>query len=152
MEIVRLEQVTKVYRRGRVAVRALDGVDLAVAPGEFVAIMGPSGSGKSTLLHVMGTLDRPDGGRVWIRGEAVEGFDDGRLSEMRRREIGFVFQFFNLLPTLTAEENVALPFLLAGGPLGRVRERVSARRKRSGFPGMTAGRIFRLTAKRNPAP
>jgi putative ABC transport system ATP-binding protein len=97
-------------------VRALARVSLVVARGEFISVTGPSGSGKSTLLHIMGGLDRADGGEVWVDGQRLAGLDDDAVTLLRRRRIGFVFQFFNLLPTLTAAENVALPLLLDGVP------------------------------------
>jgi putative ABC transport system ATP-binding protein len=116
----------KSYRTADTAVRALDGVDIAVARGEFVAIMGPSGSGKSTLLHVLGALDSPDAGEVAIAGRSLANMTRDDLALVRRREVGFVFQFFNLVPVLTLEENVALPASLdgrrRGDPHGRVDE------------------------------
>jgi putative ABC transport system ATP-binding protein len=102
------------FGEGRVEVRALRGVDLAVADGEFLAIMGPSGSGKSTLLHILGGLDRPSAGSVTLDGRRYDDLDDRALTRLRGEVFGFVFQFFNLLPTLTAAENVVLPALVAG--------------------------------------
>jgi putative ABC transport system ATP-binding protein len=101
------------YGKGSTAVRALDGVDLTIGEGEMVAIMGASGSGKSTLLHVVGALESPTSGTVSVGGRHYEGLDDKALTELRRDHIGFVFQFFNLLPSLTAEENVTLPAVIA---------------------------------------
>jgi putative ABC transport system ATP-binding protein len=115
-DVLRLVEVVKTYAQGDAPVRALAGISLDVARGEFVSVMGPSGSGKSTLLHVMGGLDRADGGDVWVDGQRLADLDDDAVTLLRRREIGFVFQFFNLLPTLTARENVALPLLLDGVP------------------------------------
>jgi putative ABC transport system ATP-binding protein len=112
--MMELADVTKVYRQGRRTVEAVRGVSLRVAAGEFVAIMGPSGSGKSTLLHLLGALDTPTTGRVLFHGRDVERMSDRQRSLLRRERIGFVFQAFNLLPTLTAAENVALPLLLGG--------------------------------------
>src|SRR5204863_8399533 len=106
--------LTKVYGAGETAVRALDGVNLAVGRGEMVAIMGPSGSGKSTLLHMLGALDTPSSGEILLAGQRYDGLDDAGLTRLRRDKIGFVFQFFNLLPSLSAEENVLLPALIAG--------------------------------------
>ena len=103
----------KVYGEGDTRVVALDGVTLAVAPGEFVAIMGPSGSGKSTLLHILGALESPTSGSVTVAGERYDGLDEKGLTRVRRERLGFVFQFFNLLPSLTAVENVLLPALIA---------------------------------------
>jgi len=112
--LLRLEGVTKVYRLGEVEVPALRGVDLLLERGDFIAIMGPSGSGKSTLLHIAGLLDRPTSGRVLWDGEDVTSFRPARLAELRGRRIGFVFQTFNLMPTLTALENVELPLVFQG--------------------------------------
>ena len=106
--------VVKRYQEGSVQVEALSGVNLQVAEGEFLAIMGPSGSGKSTLLHILGALDRPSQGSVTIHGRRYDNLDDRELTRLRGEVFGFVFQFFNLLPTLTAAENVLLPALVAG--------------------------------------
>jgi putative ABC transport system ATP-binding protein len=106
--------LVKVFGQGPTAVQALRGVDLAVAEGELLAIMGPSGSGKSTLLHVLGALDRPTSGTVAIRGRRYDDLGDRELTRLRGDVFGFVFQFFNLLPTLTAAENVLLPALVTG--------------------------------------
>ena len=114
MSAVEAGGLTKVYRQGETDVHALRGVDLTVERGSFVAVMGPSGSGKSTLLHLIGALDTPTSGSLAIGGRSLEGLDDRALTELRRDRIGFVFQFFNLLPTLSAQENVALPALIAG--------------------------------------
>src|SRR5260370_40298339 len=113
MEVV---EVTKHYPQGRRIVKALQGVSLRIEAGEFVSIMGPSGSGKSTLMHLFGALDTPTTGQVFFQGRDVNLMSDKEMSTLRRSQIGFVFQFFNLLPTLTAVENVALPLLLAGPP------------------------------------
>lgn len=99
---------------GEAQVRALDGIDLTVTEGEFLAVMGPSGSGKSTLMNILGCLDTPTAGSYWLRGKEVSRFDDDRLSAIRNREIGFIFQTFNLLPRLTALENVEIPMLYNG--------------------------------------
>ena len=104
----------KVYGEGATAVRALKDVSLAFPNGEFAAIMGPSGSGKSTLLHILGALDKPTSGRVVVGGKDLSGLSDRGLTLLRRERMGFVFQFFNLIPTLSAEENVLLPVLIAG--------------------------------------
>src|SRR5436190_17947209 len=121
-----VRDVTKSYRQGEAEVKALAGVTLDVAAGEFVAIVGPSGSGKSTLLHLMGGLDAPTSGDVLIDGASIARMSDDEVTIFRRRAIGFVFQFFNLLPTLSAEENVALPLLLDGKRPRDVRDRVGA--------------------------
>src|SRR5262245_38776511 len=114
--MLELRGVTKVHRQGDREVHSLRGVDLRVVDGEFVSIMGPSGSGKSTLMHLLGGLDTPTSGQVLFRGVDLETLSDRARSVLRRESIGFVFQFFNLLPTLTAAENVTLPLLLAGKP------------------------------------
>src|SRR5919201_2541501 len=114
MTILQAENLTKVYGTGPAAVTALDHVNLSIEPGEFVAIMGPSGCGKSTLLHLLGGLDRPTEGRVLLDGADLGALDDTKLTIQRRKKIGFVFQFFNLIPVLTALENVALPLVLDG--------------------------------------
>ena len=112
-EIIRLERVVKEFRRGDTSVRAVDGVSLTVGRGEFVAIMGKSGSGKSTLLHLMSGLQQATEGSVRLLGRELSQLKDDDLTLLRRTHVGFIFQFFNLLPTLTALENVALPLLLA---------------------------------------
>ncbi len=114
MPILRAEDLTKRFGDGSAAVTALDRVNLSVQPSEFVAIMGPSGCGKSTLLHLLGGLDCPTSGKVLLEGTDLSSLDDAALSLLRRRKIGFVFQFFNLIPVLSAEENVALPLMLDG--------------------------------------
>ncbi|MGV9680820.1 ABC transporter ATP-binding protein [Nocardia sp. NPDC003482] len=115
--MLELRGVVREYRVGGQRVRALDGIDLSIEAGEFTAIVGPSGSGKSTLLHLLGALDSPDSGSITFRGEEIGGLGDDRQSEFRRHRVGFVFQFFNLLPTLSAWENVAIPKLLDGKSL-----------------------------------
>jgi putative ABC transport system ATP-binding protein len=112
--LVTARDLTRRYGEGEWAVDALRGVSVAVEEGELVAVMGSSGSGKSTLMHILAGLDRPTSGEVWIAGEAVAKLGDTQLTKLRRRHIGFVFQFFNLLPMLTAEENIVLPLQLAG--------------------------------------
>ena len=112
--MLRIDGVTKVYGSGEAAVNALDGVWLGVAKGSFTAIMGPSGSGKTTLLQVMAGLDRPTQGKVFIGNDEVSAMNEGQLTELRRHKIGFIFQAHNLLPTLSAEENILLPLIIAG--------------------------------------
>ena len=124
-EIIRLEDICRIYRVGSQEVRALDGVSLSVYKNEYVAIMGPSGSGKSTLMNILGCLDSPDSGRYVLNGVDVSEMDDGELADARNREIGFVFQSFNLLPRYNALENVALPMVYAGVPAGERREKAA---------------------------
>ena len=120
-EVIRLEDICRIYRVGSQEVRALDGVSLSVSRNEYVAIMGPSGSGKSTLMNILGCLDSPDSGRYILNGTDVSEMDDGEMADVRNREIGFVFQSFNLLPRYNALENVALPMVYAGVPAGERR-------------------------------
>lgn len=114
MSTISTNNLTKIYGSGDTAVTALDHVSITVEPGQFVAVMGPSGCGKSTLLHLLGGLDRPTEGTVSIEDIAIAGMSDDRLTELRRRKIGFVFQFYNLIPVMTAVENAALPVTLDG--------------------------------------
>ena len=121
--VLEAKDLAKVYGEGTTAVRALDGASIELRQGEIVAIMGPSGSGKSTMLHLLGALETPSSGQVSLGGERYDGLDDAGLTRIRRDRIGFVFQFFNLLPSLTAEENVLLPALIAGEAGDRERSR-----------------------------
>lgn len=114
---IRLEQVSKVFQQGAQTIRAVDQVSLSIPTGEFLAVTGASGSGKSTLLHLIAGLETPSSGTVTVMGAALATLSDAQLSTLRLQTIGFVFQFFNLLPALTAQENVALPLLLAGRPV-----------------------------------
>ena len=123
-EALEVRKVVKSYHLGKRTVQALRGVSLKVRQGERIAIMGPSGSGKSTLLHLLGGLDTPTQGEALLEGRPVTAMSDTELTLFRRRRLGFVFQFFNLLPTLTAQENVALPLLLDGASLNTVQAKV----------------------------
>ncbi|WP_442602463.1 ABC transporter ATP-binding protein [Paenibacillus sp. KN14-4R] len=112
MEILKIEHLSKIYGTGESAVKALDDVSFSVQKGEFVAIIGPSGSGKSTLLHMLGGVDRPTGGRVYVQDTDMYALNETQLAIFRRRQIGLIYQFFNLIPVLTVEENITLPLLL----------------------------------------
>ncbi|MBR1386224.1 MAG: ABC transporter ATP-binding protein [Bacilli bacterium] len=114
MEIVRVENLTKVYGKGNTKVVALDNVSFSVNQGEFVAIVGASGSGKSTLLHLIGGVDRPTSGKVFVGGKNIYDLDDDKLAIFRRREVGLIYQFYNLIPILNVEENITLPLDLDG--------------------------------------
>ena len=138
--LLRAAGLTKTYRADGVAAQALRGVDLAVAPGEFVAIMGPSGCGKSTLLHLLGGLDRPTAGEIHLAGRRLDGLSERQWAILRRREIGFVFQAFNLIGNLTVADNVELPALLAGLSGGEARRRREALLEELGI-AETAGRV-----------
>ena len=124
MEILKVENLTKVYGKGENEVRALNGVSFSVEKGDFVAIIGPSGSGKSTLLHTLGGVDRPTGGKVLVNGQDVYSRSDEQIAVFRRREVGLIYQFYNLIPVLNVEENMSLPVLLDGrnGNRDRLRE------------------------------
>ena len=121
MEILKIENLTKLYGAGENTVRALDNVSFTVAKGEFVAIIGPSGSGKSTLLHILGGVDRPTAGRVYLNGCDVYAQNEEQLAIFRRRQVGLIYQFYNLIPVLNVEENITLPVLLDGGKINKGR-------------------------------
>ena len=114
MEILRVENLTKVYGNGENEVRALDGVSFSVEKGAFVAVIGPSGSGKSTLLHILGGVDRPTGGKVFMDGKDVYAQNEEQLAIFRRRQVGLIYQFYNLIPVLNVTENITLPVLMDG--------------------------------------
>ena len=134
--IVRLEHVTKNYGKDGVVTRALQGIDLAIEPGEFTAIVGPSGSGKSTLLNIIGGLDRPTGGSVEVDGRPLGALSDTELGLLRRDRIGFIFQNYNLLPVLTALENAEYVLMLQGTPTAKRRARVLATLAKVGLEGL----------------
>ena len=121
MEILRVSRLTKIYGSGDKEVRALNNVSFSVEKGEFLAIIGPSGSGKSTLLHILGGVDRPTSGHVWLNGVDVYAQNDEQLAIFRRRQVGLIYQFYNLIPVLTVEENITLPVLMDGRKVNRAR-------------------------------
>jgi len=125
MALIQVSNLTKIYGKGETALVALDHVNLEVEAGQFVAVMGPSGCGKSTLLHLLGGLDRPTEGSVSIDGERLDQLSDDKLTVLRRRKIGFIFQFYNLIPILSALENAALPMTLDGGKVGEAEEKAA---------------------------
>jgi putative ABC transport system ATP-binding protein len=131
--LIRLEQVTRVYPRGGADVRAIDGITLTIPTGEFVALMGPSGCGKTTLINLIGAIDRPTSGGVWLDEERLDLLSDDRLTRLRRTDIGIVYQFFNLLPTLSASENIGLPLLLYGLPAREIAARVARQLEQVGL-------------------
>jgi putative ABC transport system ATP-binding protein len=154
--MIRCTEVRKIYRLGETEIGALRGISLDVARGAFVAIMGQSGSGKSTLLHLVGGLDRPTDGELLVDGRLIAQMSDDQLTSFRRLKIGFVFQFFNLLPSLTAAENVALPLVLGGVGKAEAADRVSAilarvglERRREHLPEqLSGGEIQRVAIAR----
>src|SRR5262249_38724596 len=124
--MIELRQVTRTYLHGMKEIQALHGVTLLIKAGEFLSIMGPSGSGKSTLLNLIGGLDQPSSGEIFLDDRPLHGISDDELTLIRRRRVGFIFQFFNLLPILTAAENVGLPLLLEGIPFSKVKPQAEA--------------------------
>ena len=143
--VVRTVGLTRRYKMGDTFVDALRDVDLTIARGEFVALVGPSGSGKSTVLNLIGGLDRPTSGQVWINGTELSASDERTLTRHRRQQVGFVFQSFNLLPRLTAEENVALPLMFNGVPEKERRARARALLERVGLGPRLAHRPTQLS-------
>ena len=144
MAFLQVEQLTRVYGSGDAAVRALDGVSLTVERGEFVAVMGASGSGKSTLLHLLGGVDKPTSGRITLDGVSLYDQKEEELTVFRRRQIGLVYQFYNLVPLLTVEENLTLPLLLDGRTADPARvldllARLGLESKRRAFPAQLSG-------------
>ena len=121
MEILKVENLSKIYGSGAREVRALDGVSFSVEKGQFLAIIGPSGSGKSTLLHILGGVDRPTSGKVYLEGQDVFAQDEDHLAVFRRRQVGLIYQFYNLIPVLNVTENITLPVLLDGRKVDRNR-------------------------------
>lgn len=121
MEVLKADHLSKIYGSGENEVRALDDVSFYIQQGEFVAIIGPSGSGKSTLLHILGGVDRPTSGKVYLDGKDIYGQNEEQLAIFRRREVGLVYQFYNLIPVLDVEENITLPVLMDGRPVNKER-------------------------------
>jgi putative ABC transport system ATP-binding protein len=146
MPLIQTENLTKVYGKGDTAVVALDHVNMSVNPGELVAVMGPSGCGKSTLLHLLGGLDRPTEGRVMIDGTSLSTLSDNALTQIRRRKIGFVFQFFNLIPILSSVENAALPLLLDGKNSAQAKQKAIEWLQRVGLGARLDSRPDQLSA------
>ncbi len=146
MALIQTENLTKVYGKGDAAVIALDHVTMSVNPGEFVAVMGPSGCGKSTLLHLMGGLDRPTEGSVTIDSSPLSTLSDDALTQIRRRKIGFVFQFFNLIPILPSVDNAALPLLLDGKNSAEARQKAIEWLQKVGLSARLNNRPDQLSA------
>ena len=144
MEILKVENLTKVYGSGNNEVRALDGVSFSVEKGQFVAIIGPSGSGKSTLLHILGGVDAPTGGKVYMDGQDVYAQDEEQLAIFRRRQVGLIYQFYNLIPVLNVVENMTLPVLMDGRKVNEQRlnellETLSLTKRKNNLPNQLSG-------------
>ncbi len=138
---VTLEQVTKVYGKGDVQIKAVDGIDFSINKGEFVIIVGPSGAGKTTVLNILGGMDQASAGHVWVDGQDVAGYSSRQLTAYRREDVGFVFQFYNLVPNLTALENVELALQICKNPLnaGQVLKEVGLSERLKNFPAQLSG-------------
>jgi putative ABC transport system ATP-binding protein len=143
--MIELKNATKMYHQGVKEIAALRNVSLSIGKGEFLSIMGPSGSGKSTLLNLIGGLDQPTSGQIFINNRPLHGISDDELTLIRRRQVGFIFQFFNLLPILTAAENVSLPLLLEGIPFSRIKSKAEALLGKVGLAERTEHRPEQLS-------
>lgn len=144
MEILKVENLTKIYGSGNNEVRALDGVSFSVEKGQFVAIIGPSGSGKSTLLHILGGVDAPTGGKVYMDGQDVYAQKEEQLAIFRRRQVGLIYQFYNLIPVLNVVENMTLPVLMDGRKVNQERlnellETLSLTQRKNNLPNQLSG-------------
>ncbi len=144
MEILRVEKLTKIYGKGESRVKALDEVSFSVEKGEFIAIVGPSGSGKSTLLHMLGGVEKPTSGRVFVDGKDIYEQNDEELAVFRRRQIGLIYQFYNLIPILSVKENISLPFLMDGRNVNESRleellEVLDLKDRQEALPGQLSG-------------
>ena len=144
MEILKVEDLCKVYGKGENEVRAVDGVSFRVPKGQMVAVVGASGSGKSTLLHMIGAVDRPTSGKIWLDGQDVFERNNRELAIFRRRQVGLIYQFYNLIPVLTAEENITLPLLMDGRKpdkdhLERVLDLLGLKERRDHLPSQLSG-------------
>ena len=144
MEILRCEHLTKEYGEGNTKIKALNDVSFSVEKGEFVSIVGPSGSGKSTLLHILGGVDKPTSGKVFVEGTDMHGLKEDKLAIFRRRQIGLIYQFYNLMPVLNVDENILLPHLLDGRKMDKERldmivEQIGLNDRRNNLPNQLSG-------------
>ena len=144
MEILRCENLTKEYGEGNTKIKALDNVSFSVEKGEFVSIIGPSGSGKSTLLHILGGVDKPTSGKVFIEDTDIHSLNEDKLAIFRRRQIGLIYQFYNLMPVLNVDENIMLPHLLDGRKmdperLDKIVEQIGLTERRKNLPSQLSG-------------
>jgi putative ABC transport system ATP-binding protein len=143
--MIELKNISRTYAHGAGEIRALRNISLTIAAGEFLSVMGPSGSGKSTLLNLIGGLDQPSSGEIFLDGRPLHGISDDELTLTRRRRVGFIFQFFNLLPILSAAENVSLPLLLEGLPYSTVKPKAEALLRKVGLSERTEHRPEQLS-------
>lgn len=144
MEILKIENLTKVYGKGENEVKAVDNISFSVEKGEFLAIIGPSGSGKSTLLHIIGGVDRPTSGKVWMNGQDVYAQNEDQLAIFRRRQVGLIYQFYNLIPVLNVVENITLPVLMDGRKVNEERlnellQTLSLENRKNNLPNQLSG-------------
>lgn len=144
MEILKIENLTKVYGKGENEVKAVDNISFSVEKGEFLAIIGPSGSGKSTLLHIIGGVDRPTSGNVWMNGQDVYAQNEDQLAIFRRRQVGLIYQFYNLIPVLNVVENITLPVLMDGRKVNEERlnellQTLSLENRKNNLPNQLSG-------------
>ena len=144
MELLKVENLCKIYGKGENEVRAVDGVSFSVPKGQMVAIVGASGSGKSTLLHMIGAVDRPTSGKIWLDGQDVFAQNNRELAIFRRRQVGLIYQFYNLIPVLTAEENITLPLLMDGrkpdqAHLEQILDMLGLKERRNHLPSQMSG-------------
>ena len=144
MEILKIENLTKVYGKGENEVKAVDDISFSVEKGEFLAIIGPSGSGKSTLLHIIGGVDRPTSGKVWMNGQDVYAQNEDQLAIFRRRQVGLIYQFYNLIPVLNVIENITLPVLMDGRKVNEERlnellQTLSLENRKNNLPNQLSG-------------
>lgn len=145
MEIVKIESLTKIYHQDAIEIRALSGINLSLESGDFAVVAGPSGSGKSTLLNLIGGLDRPTEGRILLRGEDITSMRKGRLSQLRLKKMGFIFQSYNLIPVLTAYENAEFILLLQGMSYHKRKDRVMKLLEEVGLKGLEKRRPYEMS-------
>ena len=145
MPLIEMENIVKHYRLGETTVKALNGIDLAIDSGEFVAVWGPSGTGKTTLLNLIGTIDEPTEGRIWIDGQDVMQLNDNHRTDLRNHRVGFIFQGFNLIPVLSALENVMLPVQINGGSTRSARQKALERLETVGLADFVRHRPDKLS-------
>ena len=145
MDLIHAIRLKKTYHLGESVIQALNGIDLSIGKGEFVAVLGPSGSGKTTLLNLIGAIDEPSGGKLYFKGREIASLSDDKRTELRNRDIGFIFQGFNLIPVLSALENVMLPLQINGTPFKKAKQRSLSRLSEVGLSNFVAHRPDKLS-------